>query len=347
MRIRNVTAMAAMLALFAAACGDNGDDNGDANGDSAGGDGGGETPATLVLNWVPYGEHAPFYYGFDEGIFEEEGIRLTITPGAGSGRTAQQTGAGQTDFGWIDTPAVLNGVAEGMPIKSVGVYLQTTPASIQFFGDDHDFNEPADIAGITIGGTVGDALSQTFPAFMAANDMSEDDVSVENVDASAKVSVLVEEQVDAIMGFCHDQGPTAADLAGKEVECMNFADWGVNFYSTGLVTNDDLIESDPELVESMVRAVTRSFEAARDNPEDAVAAMVDAVENLAPPEDVIANQFESSLDLWHTDATEGERPGTNTEDDWQNTIDVFSEYSDLEDPGPVSDYYNDEFVPED
>ena len=32
------------------------------------------TPVTLMLNWYPYGEHAAFYYGVDQGIFEEHGI---------------------------------------------------------------------------------------------------------------------------------------------------------------------------------------------------------------------------------------------------------------------------------
>src|SRR5690606_20263002 len=138
------------------------------------------TPVNLTLNWVPYGEHAPFYSGLAQGFFEDEGIRLTIQPGRGSGATAQATGSGQTDFGRVATPALLNAVASGVPAKSVGVYLQTTPASVEFFAES-GISEPQDLVGLTIGGTAGDALSQTFPAFLAANDLSESDVTVQNV----------------------------------------------------------------------------------------------------------------------------------------------------------------------
>lgn len=62
------------------------------------------TPVTLMLNWYPYGEHAAFYYGVDQGIFEEHGIDLTIKAGQGSTKTAQAVGQGQVDFGWADTP---------------------------------------------------------------------------------------------------------------------------------------------------------------------------------------------------------------------------------------------------
>ncbi len=87
----------------------------------------GTTPVTLMLNWYPYGEHARSYYGVQEGIFAEHGIDLTIDPGQGSTRTAQAVGGQQVDFGWSDTAAVLSNIDQGVDIKSVGVFLQTTP----------------------------------------------------------------------------------------------------------------------------------------------------------------------------------------------------------------------------
>ena len=53
---------------------------------------GSATPVTLTLNWYPYGEHAPFYYGVQEGIFAKHGIDLTIDAGQGSTKTVQAVG---------------------------------------------------------------------------------------------------------------------------------------------------------------------------------------------------------------------------------------------------------------
>ncbi len=50
---------------------------------------------TLTLNWYPYGEHAPFYYGKQQKIFEKHGIDLDIRPGQGSQKTVQATAAGR------------------------------------------------------------------------------------------------------------------------------------------------------------------------------------------------------------------------------------------------------------
>ena len=47
----------------------------------------------LLLNWYIYGEHAPFYYGLDKGLYAAEGIDLEIQEGRGSGVTAQAVAA--------------------------------------------------------------------------------------------------------------------------------------------------------------------------------------------------------------------------------------------------------------
>ena len=46
---------------------------------------------TLMLNWYVYGEHAPFYYGKDKGLYEAEGIDLEIQEGRGSGTVTLAT----------------------------------------------------------------------------------------------------------------------------------------------------------------------------------------------------------------------------------------------------------------
>src|SRR6185437_11023077 len=100
----------AMLTL--AACGGSTPEN-----NSAAPDAEGSTPVTLMLNWYPYGEHAPLYYGVKEGIFAKHGINLKIVPGKGSGPVAQAIGQKQADFGWVDTPNVLSAANAGVPIK--------------------------------------------------------------------------------------------------------------------------------------------------------------------------------------------------------------------------------------
>ncbi|MFD7306751.1 ABC transporter substrate-binding protein [Promicromonospora sp. NPDC059942] len=318
-----------------AACGQTAGGSGEQNAE-------GLTEVTVTLNWVPYGEHAPFYYGVAEGIFEDEGIDLTIQPGNGSGNTVQQVAQRNTDFGWADTPPLANGISSGMPVRSVGVFLQTGPSSVEFF-DDQGITEPADLVGKTVGGTPGDAMYGTFPAWLEINGVNPDDVTVVNVDAAGKIAALIEGKVDAIQGFYHDQAATIENQTGKEVSALPFAEFGMNMLGTGLLANEATIESDPELVQAMVRATSKSFLAASEDQDAAVAAMAADAEQ-APDEEVLAAQLEATIGLLNLEAAPA--PGVNTEQQWTDTLTFLTENTEFEGE-PTPDAYWDATFGED
>ncbi|MFI1844875.1 ABC transporter substrate-binding protein [Streptomyces microflavus] len=292
---------------------------------------------TLTLNWYPYGEHAPFYYGKQQKIFEKHGIDLDVRAGQGSQKTVQATAAGQTDFGWADTPALLAGVDQGVKVKSLGVFLQTTPASVQSF-DAKGIAAPADLKGRTIAGTAGDALSKTFPIFLKKNGIGESDVKVQNTDPAGKIAAVISGKTDGLLGYASDQGPTMQDKARKPVSYLRFSEHGLNFYSNGLLAGQKILAAKPELARRMVQAVSEAWAAAKE-PGPAVAAMEGASEQL-PPKAVLSEQFATTLTLLHTEATEGKAPGVNTEADWQQTIDVFAEAGMVASPKDVADYWD-------
>ncbi|SBT45453.1 ABC transporter substrate-binding protein [Micromonospora narathiwatensis] len=303
----------------------------------------GQDKVTLTLNWYPYGEHAPFYFGKKQGIFAKHGIDLTIQAGQGSQKTIQATAAGQTDFGWADTPALLAAVGQGMDVKSVGVFLQTTPSSVQFF-TDKNINSPADLKGKTIASTAGDALSKTFPAFLKANGLSDGDVTLQNTDPAGKMAAVMSDKTDALLGFATDQGPTMQDKAGKPVSYLKFAEHGLTFFSNGLLASTDTIKNKQDLVKRMVAASSEAWAAAEGNPTGAVEAMQGASQQL-PSEKVLTEQFNATLQLLHTDATKGQAPGVNDESDWTKTINVFAEAGVISKAESPATYWDASFAP--
>ena len=307
-----------------------------AGGGSGEQDADGLSAVTVTLNWVPYGEHAPFYYGVEQGIFEDAGIDLTIQPGNGSGNTVQQVAQRNTEFGWADTPPLTNGIGSGMPVRSVGVFLQTGPSSVEFF-DDQDIAEPADLVGKTVAGTPGDAMYGTFPAWLELNGVDPADVTVVNVDASGKIAALIEGRVDAIQGFHHDQAPTIENQTGKEVSALPFSDFGMNLLGTGLLAHEATIESAPELVQAMVRATSEAFLAASENPDAAVAAMAASAEQ-APEESVLAAQLEATIGLLNLE--EAPAPGVNTEQQWTDTLTFLTENTEFDGSAEPGDYWD-------
>ncbi|WP_326822383.1 ABC transporter substrate-binding protein [Streptosporangium sp. NBC_01756] len=307
--------VALMPAILVAACSSGGGTTTSASGKQL-------DQVTLTLNWYPYGEHAPFYLGKKQAVFEKHGIDLKIQAGQGSQKTVQATGGGQTDFGWADTPALLAAVGQGVPVKSLGVYLQTTPASVQFF-DEKNITKPADLKGKKIAGTAGDALSKTFPTFLKANGLAETDVQMQNTDPAGKIAAVISGQADALLGYASDQGPTMQEKAGKKVSYLRFSEFGLNFYSNGLLTSTKTLESKADLVKRMVAATSEAWAAAEKDPQAAVDSMAGASEQLPSPQ-VLLDQFKTTVTVLHTDATKGMAPGVNTAADWQTTIDTFA-----------------------
>nr|QEO74001.1 hypothetical protein [uncultured bacterium] len=299
--------------------------------------------ATLMLNWYPYGEHAPFYYGKAQKIFEKHGIDLTIQAGQGSQKTIQATAAGQTDFGWADTPALLAGVGQGMQVKSVGVFLQTTPSAVQFFSEKN-ITKPEDLKGKTIASTAGDALSKTFPAFLKVNGLSDADVKLQNLDAAGKMAAVLSNQTDALLGFATDQGPTIQEKGKKPVSYLKFADHGLSFYSNGLLTSQKNLTEKKDLVTRMVAATSEAWTAAQGNASAAVQSMKGASEQL-PSETVLTEQFNATVKLLHTEKTTGKAPGVNDEADWRKTIQVFAEAGVISKAQEPSAYWDVSFAP--
>lgn len=331
-------ALAVTAALALTACGTSAPD-----GSTAGGGDEKTRDVTLMLNWYPYGEHAPFYYGVEQGIFQEHGINLTIKAGQGSTKTAQAVGQKQVDFGWADTPAVLANIDKGVSIKSVGVFLQTTPSAVQVFADS-GIEEPDDLKGKTIAVSAGDAPTTTFPLYLEAVGLDESDVKQQNLDPAGKIAAVLSGQVDGLIGFAHDQGPTIAAKSGKEMRYLRYADAGLNFFSNGLIANDDTISGDPDLVRDLVSATSEAFAAAKDDPDAAVAAM-EGKDPQMPAKDVLLNQWLETSELLNTASTEGEAPGVNSEDDWQSTLDVLSRAGLISGKGEVDTYYDASFTP--
>lgn len=299
---------------------------------------------TLMLNWYANGQHAAFYYGVKHGIYKEHGIDLKIEPGAGSLRTVEGVGAHHATFGWASTPSIIKGIAKGVHVKCLGVYLQKSPAAVQFFASEH-IRTPADLKGKTIALSPGDALTQTFPGFLHANGLSMHDVKIVYVNPSSKIAALIKGRVDAIVGFFTDQGPTIEHKTGKKVADLSYGDWGVPLYGTGLLTSNSMIKKHPKLVEAFVAATIQSWEAAKKHPAEAVAAEEQIAKQL-PPKSVVSHEFHITMSLLHTKNTQGMPPGVDSVKGWEKTISLLKKYAGLKTTSNPAYYWDGKFAKE-
>src|SRR5262245_20815509 len=84
-------------------------------------------------DWIPSGEHAMYYGGWQKGIFASEGIDVTITRGYGSGDNVTKLPRGGFDFRVADMGAVMTAPArQNLPVKTIAVVY--SPSTHSLFG---------------------------------------------------------------------------------------------------------------------------------------------------------------------------------------------------------------------
>ena len=236
---RTATTILATAALLLAATGCGGDDPaGSTNAD-------GSKQVTLTLNWVPYGEHAPFYYGLQKGYYSAEGIDLKILPGNGSGNTVKQVAQKQTDFGWADSPVLLKSVASGMPVRSLGVVPGEGPllGGVLHRGEHQDPGRPQGQDRRRhprrrplrhVPGVAGDQRRRPGRRRGGQRRRRRQDRRADRgqVDAHPWASTTT-------------RRPTIENKTGKEVASLPFADFGMNLLGTGLLADDPTLAERP------------------------------------------------------------------------------------------------------
>src|SRR3954464_7693993 len=168
----------------------------------------------LMLNWYVYGEHAPFYYGREKGLYAAEGIDLDIQEGRGSAVTVQAVAAGSATFGYVDVPTMIKAAAKGAPVKAVGVALQTSAMSVMGFSEKN-IKTPKDIVGKTVAMTPGDSMSQIWPLFLKKTGLQETQFKTVSGDAQTKLNAVINGQADLLLGYLMDQNIKVQDATKK------------------------------------------------------------------------------------------------------------------------------------
>jgi NitT/TauT family transport system substrate-binding protein len=299
----------------------------------------------LMLNWYVYGEHAPFYYGKEKGIYAAEGIELEIQEGRGSAVTTQAVTAKTANFGYVDVPTMIKGASKGAPVISTGVLLQTSPMSVMGF-EEKNIKKPEDIKGKIVAMTPGDSMSQIWPLFLKKTSLKEGDFQVVSGDGQTKLNAVINGQADVLLGYVMDQSMKIKDATGKKVYPIRFADYDVNLVSSGIIANVDYVKENEDLVRRFMSATTKAVEAAEKAPKEAAQAILNALPKGGKI-DTLTEGFELTIPLYRTKETKDERPFRVSDANMANSIGLLVEYGGLDPKAKENPkaFYTNEYLP--
>jgi NitT/TauT family transport system substrate-binding protein len=299
-------------------------------------------PVSLTVDWLFQGPNAGFLVAHQQGFYRDAGLDVTISPGKGSGTTAQLVASKATQIGFSDGFVVGSSIAKGMAIKTVGSIYRRDPAAIMVLADSA-IKTPKDLEGKNLAMTAGSGQFMQWPAFVKGAGIDGSKIQIVNVDPAGVGPALVSGKVPAIGGYVFSYAPSIEIRAKKELRLFWFADYGVTVVSNGIIVHQDLLKSDPALIRAFVPAAIKGFLYGRQHPDEAYA----AVKKFQPTADPAITQLELELSwkTWVTPNTKGKPLGWGSESDWASTIEVLKQYGGVTAPLTTSQIYTNEFVP--
>src|SRR6185369_7709438 len=264
----------------------------------------------FILNWVPGGDHAPYYYAKKLGWYAKEGIDLNLEPGKGSALAVQKVGAGANPIGLADMGNVLLGKAKGA--NTVGVFnvYANSPQGLYWLKSS-GIKGIKDFPGKKIGNPAADGARPMWPALAKANGVDPKSVTWVNIDANAKLSALKSKSIDITTSFYNIHHVFQKEL-GDDMGFVAWREVGLNPYGNSVIVAEDFLKKNKPLVDKFVKVTQRAFAACVKEPKPCVQALVDAngalkfdneMENWGLVEKLMNDKFSREIALGiHEDA---------------------------------------------
>ena len=241
----------------------------------------------FILNWVPGGDHVPYYYAKKMGWYADAGIDLNIEPGKGSAVAVQKVGAGANPIGLADMANAL--ALRGKGADTVGVFnvYANSPQGLYWLKSS-GIKSVKDLAGKKIGNPAGDGARTIWPALAKANGMDANSVTWVNIDANSKLAALKAKSIDATTSFYNIHHIFQKEL-GDDMGFVAWKDAGLNTYGNTVIVNGDFLKKNKAVVAAFVKVTQKAFAACVANPNPCVQALVEANGAL---------QFDNELQNW-------------------------------------------------
>lgn len=280
---------------------------------------------TLRADVFFYGSHVPFLSGIQNGIYEKHGLKVTANPGRGSATVLQTVANRSDDFGFADGGTHVKLAAKGLKAKQIVGILQRSPMVVMA-KPGTGISKPSDLNGRTGGFTPGSSPEQIFPAFAKIHGIDLNGIKKVSADIPTRDSIFLLGQTDFSFGYTVTQVPILEERCKCDLVVMRYSDNGITAISNGIIASDALIAEKPDVVRRFVVATVEAIEAAVKDPDAAVDAFFKYAKKVRFSREVVAQQWQETIKILHTDATKGKTYGYTAESDWQKTIDLLVDY---------------------
>jgi ABC-type nitrate/sulfonate/bicarbonate transport system substrate-binding protein len=259
-----------------------------------------------MLDWTPNTNHTGFYVALAKGYYDEEGIDLEIQQPGTAVVPNQVVAEDKVQFAVSAQEQVTLDRGQGLPIVSIAAIIQHNTSGFAST-QDSGIQTVEDLAGKRYG-AFGLPYEKPFlDALMQCAGADASSIEYIQLGPSSDYRALLGSEIDFSWIFYAWDG-VAAEVAGNPYNVImlkDHTDCVPDYYTPLILTSEKLIAANPDLVKRFMRATSKGYDFAIQNPDEAADILLQQVPELQSSADIVkasqkwlAPQYKAEAARW-------------------------------------------------
>lgn len=227
----------------------------------------------LALDWAPNTLHAGYFIAEAEGYFKDDQLDVDfITPEDDNYATtpARKVADKAVHVAVAPSESVIsfNTLPNAIPLVAIAAVMQEDASAI-VTRSDSGITRPAQLDG-KIFASYQARFEDDIVRQLVRADGGQGNFTVSNPEKLGMWRTVVDGTADATWVFLPWEGPQARRESDVSFNAFRMSDYGIPYgYSPLLVTHEDFVEQEPDMLHMFLRAVERGWRFVHDRPDRA------------------------------------------------------------------------------
>lgn len=296
---------------------------------------------TVVLDWTPNTNHTGLYTALENGYYKDQGLDVEIVQPP-EGGAASLVASGKADFGisYQEEVTYAKTSDDPLPIKAIAAVIQHNSSGFAS-PKDKNIKTPKDFEGKIYGGWGSESETAAIKAVMEKTGADFDKVTIADIGQDDFFTATTN-SVDFAWIY---EGWDVVQAKLKNFDLnfipLNQFDKRLDYYTPVIISNETLLNDNPELAKKFMKATTEGYQFAIDNPEEAAKTLVkhapEIDEELAiESQKFLASKYKDDAPRW----------GEMKDEVWNNYTAFLKEYGLINKDLKPEDAYTNEILPQ-
>ena len=207
------------------------------------------------------------------------GLNVAVKPGGPERDPIKELELGRAQFGVASADQIIRALSKGAKVVVIAQLFAVNPLQWIYRPDKTPISSPADLRKKIIGITYGGIDENIMKAILAKNNLKESQVYLYSV--RYDFTPFYQGKVDLWPIYRNAQGPIIGarmEKAGEKIDYFNPDAHGIHTVANSVITSEEILRSQPDLVEKFLSALLKGWEMAMDpaNAEKTIAVIHEA-----------------------------------------------------------------------